>query len=165
MKILLFSMILVFANNSYACLCDEFHSEEELIEAQQYIIQGTVISVNSVTHYDTVVVDHTDSLALYYADENGLQIHSETAIEIKIKIDRVFKGSIDSEIVIVYTESEGSMCGDRRFRQDTQYFVYGYSRNYPGVIQNANNTFWTSICSGNRRYSDKHLHVLDNYFR
>ena len=164
MKTLLIILLIFIVSNSYACLCDEFNTQKELIESTDYIVQGTVISKSLATYYDTTVVEPTDTIALLFADENGLLINSERVLEIKVRVKKVFKGGITTEIVTIYTSPSSDACGYLKFKENYEYYIYGYDRNYPDVIPNRQNTFWTSKCFGNCRFSEMHQQKLNEYF-
>lgn len=165
MKSLLIIVLLIFASkNANACTCHEFESQQELIEATDYVVQGTVVSKSQLTYFDTTKVDPSDTIALLFANEDGLKIRSEKVIEIKVKVKSVFKGQITSDTITIYTSPNSISCGDLRFKENNEYIILGYDRNYPEVIPNQQNAFWTSLCSGNSLSSEMRTQQLNEYF-
>ncbi|GAB5419130.1 MAG: hypothetical protein Crog4KO_06380 [Crocinitomicaceae bacterium] len=164
MKILTTIAVLLFATNfSFACLCYEFDTYDEFMEATDYIVSGSVIEKSYTTYYDTTFVDPTDTVAMYFA-KDGMLIRDEKVIEIQVKVKTVYKGAITSDTITVFTATSSSACGDLRFKENQEYFILGYDRNYPEVIPNTPNMYWTSKCAGNSLFSEERKAVLNKYF-
>lgn len=148
-------ILFLAASSSFACLCDDYDSDAQLIEAHDYVIHGTIISKSRVTHSDSIKIKTLEGT-------EGFQLRTEDVFEMKVRVKQVYKGTITENVITLYTQFD--LCKDTRFKVNTEYFIYGYDKNLPYVIQNRPNAFWTTICSRNRVFSEKHEHTLKQHF-
>lgn len=151
-RVILISFVFFVVSNSYACLCEEHDSQEELIEDTEYIIHGTVIEQSIVKTYDTTYLDVSDSLVNEYTGGTGIVISPHEVLEIKILLQNVHKGNIHGDTVTIYSEVSTMACGETGFKKDSAYFIFGFKQRVYSPFDN-NNSFWTSKCSGNRIFS------------
>lgn len=142
----------------YACSCQGESTIKGAIKSSDYVVVGEIISKNYIDIPDSVLISQypTDTFVHNYYP----YVHKISKFE--IKVERIFKGKITSDTLVIYTGNGGGDCG-YRFEIGGKYIVYGMKETYFGLANNdycypkGENFLWTNICMRTSDYYDSEI--------
>ena len=117
-------LFFIIYNFSFACTCGTMDktTAERIYKLADYVIIGTIIEN----------VHHDEQFKLYL-DKNNY------GREVKIKVDSVLKGTINSKYVIVNQTDEGNCF--RSFKFGKKYLIVGYQiKGYKNIVNTTYNS-------------------------
>ena len=148
-SVLTFFIILLVLNvvESKACHCSGTATVKGSVVSSDIVFRGIVITKErtaDLSKYGVAVSGDTSSFA-YQWIRNPVNV-------VKIKVERLYKGSSRTDTITIITPVNGAGCGFR-FTVGQSYIVYGTAKDMvlPGnkVKQWAGNnkTYWTNSCT------------------
>ena len=165
MKGLIFSFLLLFIRIplSHACSCLDPGTVEEAYQNTSNIIRATVLTKNLITLEGTMDRKKALEIRMHYKDKQSIleQLDSILILQIHLRVNRIYKGQVRQDTVIVYTTSTSASCGYTEFETGREYLIYASSKSFIyEVLFNLklnerlerNNTFWTHRCTLTKPY-------------
>lgn len=168
-KKLLIAGCLLWANASFSCSCGEEGSIEESFAEADIVIHGTVVQQSSTTIKETLNPNLGDSLEELISIRDKDLLNSELVSKIQVQVNKIYKGKVMSDTVIIYTARQSSACGYTQFKIGEEYIIYGDKESYFSSIMlyekiddsEKNGTFWTNQCTRTTRYNELEANQLD----
>ena len=130
-KLILVLLISVtYITRAYACSCQSGGSISEGVNWAKVVFSGTVLS-------ETISeIDSRHKLLVY-----------------KVKIDRLFKGKVKSDIIDIWTQTAGTACGIK-FKSKEKILVYAtdaaFYLDQKHYVENL--SFYTNVCTRSAGY-------------
>lgn len=136
------------AADALACSCEGEESVKNAIKHSDAVFSGVVISKTFTNNVDSLGVTTV-------ADTNNTAQHQLSYAVVTFKIDKMHKGKIVSDTIIILTPKNSGACG-YNFEVGQKYIVY--ATQYDGVAMlldivrraNGNKIFWTNLCTSTK---------------
>lgn len=170
MRLLITIGILVFSiSKTVACSCKEPGTIAEAYHYTETVIHGKVIQKSFVTFESSMSKEKADSLRIKLKGDDqklGL-LESEFIIEVQIEIQKVYKGELVGDTIVLYTSRNGASCGFTRFEVGQDYIIYASSKSHAFWLFNSEsslekeNTLWTNHCTRTTEYNASEAKELD----
>ena len=162
--------ILIIPGQSLACNCNYPTEVPKAYKANHTIVYGEIDELEIVKVSESM---DRDSLEKFMKNDL-IKFQSETLnadflIKVKIKKKEILKGSIEQDVITLYTTRTGASCGFTRFETGKKYIVYASPKSYfssnfysPRKSRELEkqNPYWVTNCSITSEFDQKHLTAL-----
>ncbi len=137
-----FLLLILSANRIFACSCIKSNIKKEF-DQSDLIFTGKVVAINERILIDSILV------------ENGkFHIREYRQIDFKFKVEKLIKGQIKTEFIIISTTGGGTDCGNY-FDLNSEHLVYSYASDIRlgSFDENAKTKpyFTTSLCTRTKK--------------
>ena len=131
MKSISFAILCSFlCSKSYSCSCS-LRTQHEEIQQSDLIIRAKVISIDTITVVDSLLIDK------YKTTEDRLA-HARRQLLIKVIVQNKYKGSLNDRITNIITGLGGGDCG-YPFSINQDYLIYSGKSHFKKVVRQAFN--------------------------
>ncbi len=136
----------------FACSCQGESTVKGAIKNSDYVIVGEIITKNYIDIPDSVLISQnpTDTFAHNYFP----YVHKVSKYE--FKVERIFKGNIISDTLMIFTRNGGGACGYRFEIGKTYFGMANNGYDYP----KGNSYLWTNICMPTSDYYDSEIDTI-----
>lgn len=153
-------LLLVLTIESIACSCEGKGTVTNSVTYADVVFSGQLITRSLTKNYDSLGIIITGDTSKIHYDWRKYPI-----AVIRIKVDKIFKGQLLSDTIIILTPPNGAACG-YSFQVGQKYIVYAtifdellitdqYKRR-----TNSNKTFWTHQCTRTQDWNKTEEHEI-----
>jgi len=118
-----------------ACTCKGEKTVERAFQYHESIVHGKVLSITMVSKASTMNEKKRDSLlsTLDTSSNHYRSLHNKGTLRVEVAVITRFKGTSNSEVIIIHASPHGAACGYARFEIDQEFLIYGSSKSYQKI--------------------------------
>ena len=142
-----------------ACSCIGQRTVEQELKHSDAVVTGKVISSSIIVLFDSVLIQN------FKVDSSFAKT---TLIRNVILIDKIYKGKIKGDTLIIYTGVGGGDCGIK-FKIGQEYIVYGEKESYLSdkggrfVYPKEKNSYWTYLCMRTGLFEKSEIDEIEKF--
>ncbi|WP_223826634.1 hypothetical protein [Flagellimonas sp. S3867] len=141
---ILLVLFLFQTSSSFACSCKKMKDVKTEFERSDIVFVGKVVSK------EIIEIEHDNKMYSFHKYE--------------IKAYKAYKGTFDDRIITILTIAHVGACR-ANFEIDSNYILYGFKNNlwshYGEYDYSEPQTYWTSRCHRNRKYSKEEIEAIE----
>lgn len=154
------------AGEILACSCKGPMKINDAFHFTETIIHGKVLQKSIVSCAMTMDQEKADSLRhALKEDQQRLELlESDFIVRIELLVTKVFKGSLSSDTITIYTSRTSASCGFTEFKVGKDFLIYASSKSHVFHFLNKGgtssgsleqeNTYWTNHCTRTKGFDN-----------